>query len=230
MQIAVHLDASGQPASLAEAGRLCLYEQSDTAWTLIEDFPFRLPREEGIPGLRRAIDMAVSALSPCRVLLSNAVNGYAYSLLQEQYGFSVWKSSGSLAEQLAAVVAGEEQRQAEAQAACGCDSIPASGCGGCGASKTAPIDAPPPVELRENADGSRHLDLIAAMAEDQRRNSRNVLGPLLAQTPFRPLTILMAHQPRWFRRCLNDLDLAFTEERRPDGLFVTVTASEAFAR
>ena len=219
MQIALHLDAAGQPVPLNTPGRLVLYEGSGTDWTLVEDWPLELPREGGIPAVRAAVERMVFALAPCTVLISGEVRGYVYSLLQEQYGFSVWRSTGPVEAMLASVFAGEEERAREA--AC-CDTKPEGGCGGCGSKVTA-IAPPPEVIAEDRPDGSRFVDLAAALASDARHNSRSVLGPILMAEPFRPLTIRMDHPPRWFARAVKAGGLHSTEERRDGALFVTLT-------
>jgi Fe-only nitrogenase accessory protein AnfO len=228
MQIAIHLDAAGQPASLNTAGVLCLYEGSGAEWALLEEWPLALPREGGIPAVRAAVEKMVFALAPCTVLISAEVRGYVYSLLQEQHGFSVWKSHGPVAAMLASVCAGEEERLAKlAEAAACCDTIPEGGCGSCGSGRATPISPPPEVVPEDRPDGSRFVDLAAALAADLRHNSRSVLGPILLATPFRPLTIRMDHQPRWLAGTLRQTGLGITEGRRDGGVFVTVTAEEA---
>lgn len=222
MQIALHLDAAGQPAPLSAPGRLVLYEGSGTDWTLVEDWPLELPRDGSIAALRAAVERMVFALAPCTVLISGEVRGYVYSLLQEQYGFSVWRSTGPVEAMLASVSAGEEERAQ--QAAC-CDTKPEAGCGSCG-TKVAAISPPPEVQAEDRPDGSRFLDLAAVLASDARHNSRSVLGPILSAEPFRPLVLRMDHQPRWFARTVKAMGLRFTEERREGALFLTVTAEK----
>jgi Fe-only nitrogenase accessory protein AnfO len=160
------------------------------------------------------------------VLISAEVRGYVYSLLQEQYGFSVWRSTGPVEAMLASVCVGEEERAREA--AC-CDTKPEAGCGSCGSKVTA-ISPPPEVQAEDRPDGSRFIDLAATLAADARHNSRSVLGPVLAAEPFRPLSIRMDHQPRWFARTLRAMGLRFTEDRREGALFVTVTLEKELAQ
>lgn len=222
MQIALFLGDTGAPVSLNAPGRLFLYEGSGTDWTLIEEWPLALPREGGIPAVRAAVERMVFALAPCTVLISSEVRGYVYSLLQEQYGFSVWRSTGPVEAMLASVCAGEEERAREA--AC-CDTKPEAGCGSCGGKVTA-ISPPPEVIAEDRPDGSRFVDLAAVLASDARHNSRSVLGPILAAEPFRPLSIRMDHQPRWFARTVRAMGLTFTEERREGALFLIVTAQK----
>ncbi len=226
MQIAVFLDETGAPAPLNAPGRLFLYDGSGTDWALIEDWPLEIPREGGIPAVRAAVERMVFALAPCTVLISAEVRGYVYSLLQEQYGFSVWRSTGPVAAMLASVCAGEEERAN--QAAC-CDTKPEAGCGSCGSKVTA-ISPPPEVVPEDRADGTRFIDLAATLAADARHNSRSVLGPILAAEPFRPLLIRMDHQPRWFARTLRAMGLRFTEERREGALFITVARQKEHAQ
>ncbi|WP_414896754.1 Fe-only nitrogenase accessory protein AnfO [Rhodovulum sp. YEN HP10] len=223
MQIAVHVDDSGRPLGLHEPGRLRIYQGTGTGWALSSEFPFRLPREEGVAGLRWALGRLADEIAPCRVLLSAEVRGFAYAYLQDQLGFHVWKSEGPLEGQLAAVAEGEDRIATEA---CACDSVPEGGCGSCGPGGV-PDAALPPVPVEDRADGTRFLDLAAALAGDRRRNSMTVLGPLLAEAPFRPLMVRMDHLPRWFRRSLAERGLAFTEEPRDGVLFVTVTSRES---
>lgn len=226
MQIAVFLDETGAPAPLNAPGRLFLYDGSGTDWALIEDWPLELPRAGGIPAVRAAVERMVFALAPCSVLISGEVRGYVYSLLQEQYGFSVWRSTGPVAAMLASVCAGEEERAN--QAAC-CDTKPEAGCGSCGSKVTA-ISPPPEVVPEDRADGTRFIDLAATLAADARHNSRSVLGPILAAEPFRPLLIRMDHQPRWFARTLRAMGLRFTEDRREGALFITVALEKELAQ
>lgn len=231
MKIAIHLDDADQPLSLSRPGRLCLYEGTGADWTLVRELPLGLPLDRGIPAVRAAMDQAVQAIQPCQVLVSAEVRGYVYSLLQEQYGFSIWKSAGPVAVMLASVAEAEARRAAEAEqaAACGCATVPAAGCGGCGQARKAPAAPPPEVVPEDGPDGLLHVDLVSVMAADARHNSRSVLGPILAAIPFRPLTIRMDHQPRWFARTLRDLGLRFSEDRRADGLYITVTAEKVAA-
>ena len=226
MQIAVFLDETGATAPLNAPGRLFLYDGSGTDWALIEDWPLELPRAGGIPAVRAAVERMVFALAPCSVLISAEVRGYVYSLLQEQYGFSVWRSTGPVAAMLASVCAGEEERAN--QAAC-CDTKPEAGCGSCGSKVTA-ISPPPEVVPEDRADGTRFIDLAATLAADARHNSRSVLGPILAAEPFRPLLIRMDHQPRWFARTLRAMGLRFTEDRREGALFITVALEKELAQ
>ncbi|SOC09021.1 Fe-only nitrogenase accessory protein AnfO [Rhodobacter maris] len=222
MQIALYLDDTDTPVSLTEPGRLCLYEGTGQDWALMEEWPVELPRSGGIAGLRAAVEKMVFALAPCTVLISSEVRGYVYALLQEQYGFSVWKSAGSVTAMLTSVEAGEIERltaQAQAEA---CDCSSQSGCGSCGSARLVAITPPPAVLAEIRPDGSRYVDLARALAEDARHNSRSVLGPILSATPFRPLTIRMDHPPRWLARAVKSLGLERHEERRDGALFITL--------
>ena len=229
MQIALHLDAAGQPVPLNTPGRLFLYEGSGADWTLVEDWPLEIPRAGGIPAVRAAVERMVFALAPCTVLISGEVRGYVYSLLQEQYGFSVWRSTGPVPAMLASVFEGEGERLAQLATARCCDTKPEAGCGSCGTKVTA-ISPPPEVQAEERPDGSRYLDLAAVLASDARHNSRSVLGPILLDEPFRPLILRMDHTPRWFARAMAAGGLRTTEERRDGALFVTVTPEKEVAQ
>lgn len=223
MKIAAHVDDSGTPVSLSDRGRVRLYDNDGTGWRLVDEFPFVLPDDGSLASLRAALGTLARALGECRVLLSAEVRGFAYSFLQDQLGFHIWRSEGGLTEQLDAVLAGEERRAAEA---CACPSGESpSSCGGCGG-KSNVISISGPVKVVDRPDGSRSYDLIAAMAADGQLNSRAALVPLLAETPFRPLEIRLDHLPRWFTARTADLGLGFTEERQGDALVVKVTVKE----
>ena len=112
---------------------------------------FALPDGASIPLVRSLVERVAAGLEDCRTLISGDRNGYIYSLLGQEMGFSCWTSEGSLGDQLAMVERRQLELSAE-QSASGCaiTSCPSSGCGGRKASACGPeIEAPPPEPASE---------------------------------------------------------------------------------
>jgi Fe-only nitrogenase accessory protein AnfO len=223
MKIAVHLDAAGRPVSLYEDGVIHLYEGGGDRWSKIGEFAFALPDGASIPLVRSLVERVAAGLDDCRTLISGDRNGYIYSLLGQEMGFSCWTSEGSLGDQLAMVERRQLELSAE-QSASGCaiTSCPSSGCGGRKASACGPeIEAPPPEDL---GGGHLRIDVAAAMRVVPGLNSRQILMPVLEGGAFSEVEVICDHLPRWFERKIADLGLEASSETLPGiGVVATVT-------
>lgn len=223
MKIAVHTDANGRPVSLYEDGVIHLYEGGGDRWSKIGEFAFALPDGASIPLVRGLVERVAANLRDCRTLISGDHNGYIYSLLGQEMGFSCWTSEGGVGDQLAMVERRQleitAQQDASACAAAGCAS---SGCGGRKASACGPeVEAPLPEDL---GDGRLRVDVAAVMRKLPSLNSRQILIPVLEGGAFTEVEVICDHLPRWFAAKLAQLGLEYTSETLPGvGIVATIT-------
>ncbi|MBS1165144.1 MAG: hypothetical protein H6R00_1169 [Proteobacteria bacterium] len=221
MKIAVHTDATGRPVSLYEGGVIHLYEGGGDRWSKIGEFAFALPDGASIPLVRGLVERVAANLKDCRTLISGDRNGYIYSLLGQEMGFSCWTSEGDVGDQLAMV----ERKQMELAgpqkaAACASAGCASSGCGGHKAASCGPdIEVPPPEDL---GNGRLRIDIAAVMRKLPGLNSRQILIPVLEGGAFIELEVICDHLPRWFDGKLAELGLAHTSETLP-GVGVVAT-------
>ncbi|WP_370675172.1 Fe-only nitrogenase accessory protein AnfO [Pleomorphomonas sp. PLEO] len=223
MKIAVHTDAAGRPVSLYEDGVIHLYEGGGDRWSKIGEFAFALPDGASIPLVRGLVERVASSLRDCRTLISGDRNGYIYSLLGQEMGFSCWTSEGSLDDQLAMV----ERRQLEITAQQGASACATAGCAtsSCGGRKALAcgreVEVPPPENLGE---GRLRVDVAAVMRKLPGLNSRQILFPLLEGGSFAEVEVICEHLPRWFAAKLAQLGLEYTSETLPGvGVIATIT-------
>ena len=100
-----------------------------------QEIAFAVDDSTSLAAVKAALASAIAQFDGCDVLLSGSVKGFLYSFLQEEFGFRIWKSEGSLLEQLAGVEqrerrarrTGTPSRRKSCAAAAGCAS---GGCGG----------------------------------------------------------------------------------------------------
>lgn len=223
MKIAVHLDAAGRPVSLYEDGVIHLYEGGGDRWSKVGEFAFALPDGASIPLVRGLVERVAAGLRDCRTLISGDRNGYIYSLLGQEMGFSCWTSEGPLGDQLAMVERKQLELTAEQTAsACASAGCASSGCGGRKASSCdTEIEVPPPEDL---GDGLLKVDIAAVMRKLPGLNSRQILIPVLEGGGFRELEVICDHLPRWFGAKLAQLGLDYTSETMPGiGVVATIT-------
>lgn len=244
MNIAIHVDDANEIGRFSPTGRVRLYERRESGWMIADEIPFPIDPGMSLAEIRAAIAALVARLPGCQTFLSGEVRGLIYSLLQEEYGFRVWKSSGSPEEHLDDIVRQDAelaiQRQKEAaeraflalfsgSSAGGCG----GGCGG-GSARKRPAEALEAVRsLTERVDDGHHrIDLSAILSKYKSANSMDVLvplmeGPLLHEEGFGKLEILCDHLPRWFSGKLAELQLLAEIEDTPKGVRATVFSRSA---
>lgn len=201
MQIAVYVDRAGQIASLYEPGMFRLYQGGPGAWTPGLEIPLCLQGAAGAPlgiaPLKAALHGAVAALGDCRLLLSGALRGLPYSVLQEELGFETWRSEGELTAQLDNVAAQATKTEAaRAQALV----------------LSQQRQIPRPVPMGGPEEGWFWLDLAAALDAPAQATSRDILIPFLEAKRFQKLEILCDHLPKWLAWELERLQLAAETE------------------
>jgi len=215
MKIAVYLDTQGVPTGLYRPGTLHVFDEiTDAAgrrWHACALHAFGIDAHMPLDGVKTAVANLVGMLGEeCRVLLSGDIRGLPYSVLQEQYGFRIWKSEGSLAQQLDFVRERENEVQTQKKyelVVLGNRQVPA------------------PVLTAGGTPGHYWIDLRAALDHPSNPTSRGILIPFLAAGRFVKLEVLCGHLPKWMAWEFERMNLAAESEpidATGDGLRVTV--------
>lgn len=206
MKIGAYVDEAGELTSLRKKGVLRLYEGEAQNWRAIQDIPLDISEETALSKIREGLDQAIEAMGDCRVVLSSEARGFFYSYLEE-IGVRTWQSDAPVIDALPQVEKGEIEKAAKGvecqENHAGCSS------GGCGSKgkKLVSITPMKPVKPQDLGKGRFLIDLAATMKRYQTMNSRDVLIPILSETPFTTLEILCDHLPRWFHNQIAALGL-----------------------
>ena len=173
MKIAVYVNESGRVAGFCEKGTVRLYKKENGAWTQTAELPLAMHAGMGVADVRRALKTAAGYIDGCRIFIAGEVKGVPYSIL-EGLGYTIWKSSGPVEEQLEYV---EREERAAMEAA--------------------KKPKPSPVSVGDVRDGYYRIDLAQVLASDSRLTSKRVLIPFMEKTAFQKLEIVCGHPPRW---------------------------------
>lgn len=219
MKIAVCVDSNGNMAGLYAGASLHLYEREQEAlWQLTRQVPINISAEMDIAAVKNVLYTAVTELEGCKILLSTEVRGLLYSILQEEMGFTTWKSKGDLQEQLNQVAQNDpswvkQLAEAAAEAKRLAEEAPASCCGGGGGggrkkrSSSCSDNATQLPQPECVAEGLYRFDLEGTLAKHEHFNSQQLLIPFLENTRFQELEVLCGHVPRWLNKKLEELSL-----------------------
>ena len=198
MKIAAYLDSQDQPASLYQPGRLVIFEnatqEGEGRWCIRSSGAFTGSDGMSLEAMKMAVyELSRSAGDDCRVLLSGAIGGLPYSILQESYGFRTWKSEGALQQQLDFVCEREQALLAQKKYEL---------------VRVANQTVPAPLLLQSAMPGHYWIDLRAALEHPSNPTSRNILIPFLSAGRFVRLDVVCGHLPKWMAWELERLDLA----------------------
>jgi len=244
MKIAVYVDSSHEIARFSQTGRVRLYVRAGYGWTVADEIPFPISTDMSLADIKAQLAALVARLPGCQTFLSGEVRGLIYSLLQEEHGFRVWKSSGQPEGQLDDIIQRDvdlavlREKEAAEQAFAAAFSSPSGGCsgGGCsgggGGRKRSEQALQAIQSMTERvADGHYRINLSDILNKYKNANSMDILvplmeGPLREGTTYRSLEILCDHLPRWFSQKVSDLDLTakcVTIDGHPGGIRATVS-------
>jgi Fe-only nitrogenase accessory protein AnfO len=188
MKIATYVNGSSEVVSFYETGSVRLYEQISGLWTKKKEFPLSMHSEMNLPEVRVKLRTVVNELEDCKIFIAADVKGVPYAIL-EGMGFNIWKSTGSVNEQLD-FVAQKEQ-----------DAIDAA---------NKPI--PTPLAVGDIRDGFFQVNLQEILNSDPKLSSQQILIPFMEKTAFQKLEIICDHPPRWLSREFERLNLRFEAE------------------
>lgn len=232
MKIAAYVDDEARVASVYGAGRLLLFDNEQGPWAAVKEIDFTIRPDMGLADVKAAVREAAAQMEGSSAFLSTEVRGLVHSILQEKFGLHIWKSEGSLGDQLDVVAA----REAELAAApppppirlesmgCGCQ----GGWGGGPRLKRtrSPDETVSCPGMEEVGAGHYRIDLTAVLESSPGLNSRTVLVPVLEGSRFTRLEIICDHVPRWFARAMEELDLRAEYEDTPGEVTVNVYLNE----
>ncbi|GAB6037578.1 Fe-only nitrogenase accessory protein AnfO [Fundidesulfovibrio butyratiphilus] len=229
MRIATSVDDQERVASVYEVGRLLLYDNADGAWAAVREIAFAIRPDMGLAEAKASVRAAAAQLEGCSVFLSSEARGFVPAILQEDFGFHIWKSEGPLRDQLDFVAAKEAERTAappppvrlEEGWGCACQ-------GGRGGGPRLKRTRPPEETVSCPAidrvgEGHYRIDLASALDKDPRLNSRMVLVPILEGSRFARLEIVCDHVPRWLPAAVADLNLKAEYTDTEQGVTVDVS-------
>ena len=199
-KIAGFVDDQGTLTDLFGPGIVRIYDLRSGLWTAGTEFGFTLAGTAGLGQMRTKIHRLAEELEDCKVLLLGEVKGVLPALLGEQ-GVAVSQVSGKALERLAQVTF-EEPKDRDSMAL-----------------------QPAPVEPTEVDTGVFRIDLAAAMGDNPRLTSRDILVPILGKGGFTLLEIHCDHPPRWLDTDGRKLGFGYEaapKENPRDGFVVTV--------
>lgn len=228
MKIAAYVDDDERVASVYETGRLLLFDNAEGPWAMVKEIDFTIRRDRGLAGVKAAVREAAARMEGSSVFLSAEVRGLVHSILQEELGFHIWKSEGSLRNQLDVVAAKEAELAAAPPSppirpeamGCGCQ----GGWGGGPRLKRtrSPAETVSCPGMEELGEGHYRIDLGAVLENNPGLNSRTVLVPVLEGSRFARLEILCNHVPRWFAQAVAELDLRAEYKSTGNGVTMDV--------
>jgi len=212
MKISAYVNESCEVCSLYDPGFFRLYQQEETGsdWQAVKQHAFAINTRMSLRELKAAIYAAVGELDDCTVLVSGEVRGVVYAVLQEELGIRIWKSEGTLEQQLDQV----RQKEAELEARKRFEIVAFAG---------KPI--PTPMLMGDPRAGWFWIDLKEALTHESAPTSRQILIPFLEGKRFRQLEILCDHLPKWMAWEFERLNLCAESEEidaTGSGLRVTV--------
>lgn len=208
MKIAAIVNESGDVVNSYENAYLSLYEDSPDGWVKRNRLLLDVRADMGLVEVKAYLKTIFAQLNGCEIFVLRELRGLVYVLLQEM-GFRIWKSEGSLAEQLECVARKESEN-----------------CNVAEESTPAPVPAPAPEPVGDIRNGHYMINLAEALDGDSGLNSRQILIPFMESLAFKKLEILCDHVPRWFSKECEQLNLV-TESKAIEtpihGLLLTIS-------
>ncbi|WP_454915945.1 Fe-only nitrogenase accessory protein AnfO [Xanthobacter sediminis] len=220
MKIAVYVDDGGMFAGLGAPGRLRMLDNASGTWRETSNMDFGVSPGASLAHIKTTLRDTVTRMGECCTFVCAENRGLVFSLLQEEYGFRVWKAQGEASadrlDDIArqdALLAIAREKEAQERAFAALFSAPSGGCsageGGGRRIRRSPEAMAALRSLTEPlGEGRLRIDLPAILTRFSNANSWDVLAPILEDRSFTSLEIVCDHLPRWFTRKLDDLDLA----------------------
>lgn len=199
MRIATYLDAEGKVGNFLGTGSICVYEKQNDRWEKSSATPLVIGDNLSLTEMKQLLGEAVHPITQCQVFLVREMRGI-FRVFLEDWGFHVWKSSGTLEQQLEQAF---EQEQSEAQ--------------------KEPDVLPKPTGDEQS--GQYHINLIELMEKSVPHVSREILLPFFDTVAFTRLEIISDHVPRWLPFELDDLGMRIesqTPNPKGEGLQIVV--------
>lgn len=193
MRIATRLNARGEIGDFLGTGSICVFDKQDGGWKKVSSTPLTIDAGMSLGEMKRELGKAVHPIAQCKVFLIRELRG-VFRVFLEDWGFHVWKSSGTLEQQLEQVEFQENHQPKE-------DPV---------------VLLPKPKGNAES--GVYRINLIELMQSGVPHVSREILLPFFDTVAFTRLEIVSDHVPRWLPFEVEDLGLRIESQRsNPQG-------------
>lgn len=182
MRIATYLNAQGELGDFLGAGSICVFDKQDGRWEMASSTPISIDASLSLGEMKQIFADAVHPITQCQVFLVRELRGI-FKVFLEDWGFHVWKSAGTLEQQLEQVEALENSEPKEDPA----------------------LLLPKPTG--DAATGVYRINLIELMQSGVPHVSREILLPFFDAVAFSRLEIISDHVPRWLPFEMDELGL-----------------------
>lgn len=182
MRIAAYLDAEGSLGDFLGSGSICVFDKHEGRWEKTSSTPLSIGDDLSLGEMKELFGEAVHPIERCQVFLVRELRGI-FRVFLEDWGFHVWKSSGTLEEQLEQVETLENEQ----------------------AKESPQVTLPAPEG--NAASGVYRIDLIELMQSGMQHATREILLPFFDTVAFTRLEIICDHVPRWLSFELEELGL-----------------------
>ncbi|MEA4923688.1 MAG: Fe-only nitrogenase accessory AnfO family protein [Syntrophomonadaceae bacterium] len=177
MEIAVLIAENGDIAPLQEATYIQVYRNICNIWEPDRSMPLTIPWTQGLPAMRKYMQIIVEFLGECRTLTGLSVIGLPYFEL-EKAGCTIWELPGSPYDALGRIL--------EAETA---------------AAELPPLNiAMPSILPQEISPGCYSISIKAIQNCNHKITSKQILLPLLKDMNFCSLEVTCSHLPPWLEQ------------------------------
>lgn len=182
MRIATYLNAQGELGDFLGAGSICVFDKQDGRWEMASSTPLSIDDSLSLGEMKQIFADAVHPITQCQVFLVRELRGI-FKVFLEDWGFHVWKSAGTLEQQLEQVETLENSQAKEE------------------------LVQLLPTPAGDVVTGIYRINLIELMQSGVPHVSREILLPFFDTTAFTRLEIISDHVPRWLPFELEELGL-----------------------
>lgn len=201
MKIAALVDQQGAAADLFHTKLVRLYHNPQGQWQVLRDIAFltegMTEKSMSMTEIRSSLLGLQPQLEGCQHLIARSIHGFARSIL-DGMGLAMWGLEGDPGHVLEQI---RLQTQARPTAMTAQALLQATATPGC-----------------------YRVNLQAALAQDNRLTSKQLLHPILDQHPFERLEIRCDHVPKWFVREFPARQLNLRVDRHADGSCVAIVS------
>jgi len=200
-QIGILVGKDGMTASLEGECRLSIVQKNIGQWREIRSVTIAIDPEQGLKGLRQAINAIIDFLGDSRIFVGRSVTGVLYYEL-EKAKCSVWEMSGQPSDFLDEVLAQEEESQRQSA-----------------------LEEIKPVlpELSDLGGGRYRISVKEIQMSGTGITSKQVLMPILRRREYAELEIGCTHIPPWMECELSSGSLqGKVEKLGPNEAVVTI--------
>jgi Fe-only nitrogenase accessory protein AnfO len=197
MKIAALVSQQGLTTDFFHTELIRLYHNPQGHWQILHEIPFTLEETMAMAAIRSRLFELLPQLDGCQHLVARSIHGFARSIL-DGMGLAMWGLDGDPIHYLDQI-----RQQARPQQA------------------TPSLD---PLLETTGKSGLYRINLLAALAQDNRLTSKQLLHPILDQGTFERLEIRCDHVPKWFEREFPARHLNLRVDRHADGSCIAIVS------